>query len=332
MEFSCLWSKDAQQKKRKRWTDGVAKFDPTTGVLTIWDQDESTKVSSSRLKPDEANAVLQENGDETRVGSASLQIMAQLHGTAATHQRDPLAELTVDSARKPEAALTSSRVAPGKVGGRVGAAIGGATRSARGLGTGVKRRLGATITTATANSLLQSPSSPPVRDVSSGLAAGEATAARDERTSPLPLNQTGGLRTRGGGNVGGLRRFHAPRLASGKRSSTDTPSNGGTAEGDPVPPFTSSAKAPRLSGVGGNVRRGSDVGAHNAGGGGGSSADGTSAATTTAVVDPEDVVLEWTKGTPPQPIRAGATLARRLHPHQREGLKVLWDCLAGRGG
>lgn len=56
------------------------------------------------------------------------------------------------------------------------------------------------------------------------------------------------------------------------------------------------------------------------------------AAVAPVAVDPEDLVLEWTNGNPPQPIRAGATLARRLHPHQREGLKVLWECLAGRGG
>lgn len=34
----CLWSKDAQQKKRKRWTDGIARFSPASGLLSIWDQ------------------------------------------------------------------------------------------------------------------------------------------------------------------------------------------------------------------------------------------------------------------------------------------------------
>ena len=38
MEFTCLWSKDAQQKKRKRWTDGIARFSPATGLLSVWDQ------------------------------------------------------------------------------------------------------------------------------------------------------------------------------------------------------------------------------------------------------------------------------------------------------
>lgn len=38
MEFTCLWSKDAQQKKRKRWTDGIARFSSATGVLSVWDQ------------------------------------------------------------------------------------------------------------------------------------------------------------------------------------------------------------------------------------------------------------------------------------------------------
>lgn len=59
------------------------------------------------------------------------------------------------------------------------------------------------------------------------------------------------------------------------------------------------------------------------------------AATVTAAAagaNPEGLVLEWTAGNPPKPVMAGASLARRLHPHQREGLRVLWECLAGRGG
>lgn len=144
---------------------------------------------------------------------------------------------------------------------------------------------------------------------------------------------------RGGAEVGGARRFHAPRITAsaadadaGITSQTDRRDR---ARGSSSP----SSQAPnRLSGGGGQRtnansgdqdRRPSRVAAAAAVAK--PSGKGQSDAAP-VVVHPEDLVLEWTAGDPPQPIRAGASLARRLHPHQQEGLKILWECLAGRAG
>ncbi|CAM9782699.1 unnamed protein product [Chrysoparadoxa australica] len=57
------------------------------------------------------------------------------------------------------------------------------------------------------------------------------------------------------------------------------------------------------------------------------------AAYTPAYVDPDDLVLEWSgEEGREQPIRVGVSLARRLHAHQKHGVKFLWRCLTGKGG
>lgn len=130
---------------------------------------------------------------------------------------------------------------------------------------------------------------------------------------------------------GGARRFHAPRPSG----SALTGAVGGVSL---AVAGVRSITGPVRPGLAANCRGGSIAigsGSSGPGGGGGITHDSDAAATCSrpaTVVHPEDLVLEWTKGDRPQPIRVGATLARRLHLHQRDGLKVLWECLAGRGG
>ncbi|CAM9590447.1 unnamed protein product [Ectocarpus sp. 6 AP-2014] len=326
MEFTCLWSKDAQQKKRKRWTDGIARFSPATGVLSIWDQDASVKVSSTRLKPDEASAVLQEDGDESRVGGISIQIMADIGGQ---HQQQQQQQQSTQDAASETASTAGggSAAASAKVTGtpvRLGAA--------NGVKLGPRKKLGATSVLGKAGprSLLSAPAAaaPPGNGIRSG-AVGPVAG-----TMTSVLGGGGGIKRTGlggaGRGVGGARRFHAPRssgaaaVAAGanERESKNhklggsekslarrvSPGTGGS--------FSRSAGAGRAGGSGGGSGGGG-------GGGGGGGASGLS---------PDGLVLEWTAGDPPQPVMAGASLARRLHPHQREGLKMLWECLAGRRG
>ncbi|CAM9725690.1 unnamed protein product [Scytosiphon promiscuus] len=258
MEFTCLWSKDAQQKKRKRWTDGIARFSPATGVLSIWDQDVSTKISSTRLKPDEADAVLQEDGDETRLGSISVQVMADI--SAQRQQEHPGG--VQDAA--------TSAATPSKI----PAVDGEAVNSSR-------------------------PGLPPA--VGSGIRRGTLGVTRKLGSGKLGASCVG-LGGAGRG-VGGARRFHAPRLTSRPAAATAAT----------VPAASSVASASGSQQPGRARLLGNES---NAG----------------PIASAKGVVLEWTAGDPPQPVMAGASLARRLHPHQREGLKVLWECLAGRGG
>ncbi|CAM9655448.1 unnamed protein product, partial [Phaeothamnion confervicola] len=50
---------------------------------------------------------------------------------------------------------------------------------------------------------------------------------------------------------------------------------------------------------------------------------GPATAAAAAAVAEEDVLLEHA-GSPPRPVTVGATLSRRLHPHQRDGISFLW--------
>ena len=148
---------------------------------------------------------------------------------------------------------------------------------------------------------------------------------------------------------GGARRFHAPRQS---RDSAPSGTNAGTDTGPRVTSGPSLVAACGHQGTGplGGWSGGAPGGRASAGGGGGGGGGGGSGGVSRVVVDAlaprppppcrsansavnqEDLVLEWTGGDSPRPLLAGTSLARRLHPHQREGLKVLWECLAGRGG
>ena len=151
-----------------------------------------------------------------------------------------------------------------------------------------------------------------------------------------------------GRGKGGARRFHAPRLS---REAAPSGANPG-----PRPASATrlvAARDQRGAGKLGSGGGGAPGGRASAGGGsGGGGTDGggggrgasrvgldslalrasPACRRAEAAVNREDLVLEWNGDNPPRPLLAGASLARRLHPHQREGLKVLWECLAGRGG
>ncbi|CAN0138087.1 unnamed protein product, partial [Ectocarpus fasciculatus] len=315
MEFTCLWSKDAQQKKRKRWTDGIARFSPATGVLSIWDQDASVKVSSTRLKPDEASAVLQEDGDESRVGGISIQIMANIGGQQQQQQQQQNAASETASTTGVGGAAASGKVTGNPV--RLGAARGFK------LG-GAKKKLSATsmLGKAGPRSLLSAPAAAPappgngIRSGAVGPAAGTATVGLGGGGGATKRTGLGGA----GRGVGGARRFHAPRSSGATAAVT-----AGTKEREPNHNLGESESLVRRASPGRGASSSRSAGA-GGGGGGGSGGGGASG------LSPEGLVLEWTAGDPPQPVMAGASLARRLHPHQREGLKMLWECLAGRGG
>ena len=306
-------------------------------------------MSSTRLKPDEASAILQEEGDEARVGSLSVQIMA----IVATDNRQLQQDETQDiAAEHPRGAAARSGVAAA---GNVGTSSKPVGLAARGPGL-IRRKLGGSSRMGSAG-----PSSPhttgPLATNGSGSSSSAAVGgpcAADARppppsappaATPLKRNGLGG----GGRGIGGARRFHAPRLSSSAAAAAaagggGTPSSNSSASapacgkstGRPSAPGTGSPRlstSDRRSGVTANTATmaGAKVAAErssenhrNSGAGSGGGA--------AAAVDPEGLVLEWTAGNPPQPVMAGASLARRLHPHQREGLKVLWECLAGRGG
>ncbi|CAB1102361.1 unnamed protein product [Ectocarpus sp. CCAP 1310/34] len=304
--------------------------------LTLPAADASVKVSSTRLKPDEASVVLQEDGNETRVGGISIQIMADVGGQ---QQQQKQQQSTLDAASG-----TASTA-----GGGSAASSGKVTRTpvrpaeASGVKLGPRKRLGATsmLGKVGPRSLLSVPAA--AVPLGNGIRSGAVGPAAGTTTSVLGGSGGGGgiKRTGLGGagrGVGGARRFHAPRssgaaavVAAGanERESKNhklggsekslarrvSPGRGGS--------FSRSAGAGhgRDSGGGGGGSGGS--GGSGGGGGGGGGASGLS---------PEGLVLEWTAGDPPQPVIAGASLARRLYPHQREGLKMLWECLAGRGG
>lgn len=109
-------------------------------------QDGSQKIFATRLKPDEASYILQEDGEETRVGGVSLQIMASFskhptdhdssaQGNDCTQRRDPLGTLNTDGVRSPRKKAPTGRDVVAAQ-----AARGGRKPSA---GLGFKRRLGA---------------------------------------------------------------------------------------------------------------------------------------------------------------------------------------------
>ena len=333
-------------------------------------KDESMKVSSTRLKPDEASAILQEDGDEARVGSLSIQIMAKVSQQEQEQEQEQQEDEMKDESTVPVQSTTASGVptAAGKVGAS-SKPVG--LHAARGSGL-VRRKLGASSSSRLGPAGLLSPrtaaaplvgvgtgSTSGISGGSSATAAGASAADARPPTSAAassaaaaaaaaPLKRTG--LGGGGRGLGGARRFHAPRL-SWKAGAAAASGGAGTPNANPstsAPAWSKRTGRPSASGAGSLGATAADRGSAGAANaatiagaraaaerisgnhrGGGAASTGTA---TPAAVDPEGLVLEWTAGNPPQPVLAGASLARRLHPHQREGLKVLWDCLAGRGG
>ena len=139
-----------------------------------------------------------------------------------------------------------------------------------------------------------------------------------------------GLRGGRMGAAGGARRFHAPR------STGTAPAKQGVGPEASVPLVASGGFSTFSSGtqkmeqrVG--VSRGDTVATDVNDVELSRVAASSTAGKLDAATNQEDLVLEWRAGNPPQPLKAGGSLTRRLHPHQRDGLKVLWQCLAGRG-
>lgn len=302
------------------------------------------KVSSTRLKPEEASAILQENGDEARVGCLSVQIMANISDQQQQRQQSEAQDVA--------AAPTQSATVKGTVAtaGKAGTSSRAVGLAARGSGLG-RRSLRASIKLGSAGRALPHTAGPLASIASSGSTGGsgsigssgsnaEVAGASAAATRPPPSAAPGALKRTGlggsGRGSGGARRFHAPRLSSS--AAAVAARGGGKSTGRPSAPPGAGSPSLTAANCGVAVSSAATAGAkvaaersfENRRSGGVASTAATAAAA--AAADPEGLVLEWTAGNPPQPVMAGASLARRLHPHQREGLKVLWECLAGRGG
>lgn len=297
-------------------------------------------MSSTRLKPEEAASILQEDGDEARLGGISLQIMAVIQQPQRTHD----AITAAAAASTPLSSIAATRVGGGDGGGvKAGTAsrLGGLATGGSGFRRG---KLGAA-----RRSLLPAAAAPLASGGDGGRSGGSSSAAVGAASRAAVVgvgpSTTGSVKRAGlgvtGRGVGGAGRFHAPRsfysAAAAERETTpnanSTASVSARREGSSCGLAEAGGRSPRFAGAG----RDSGAAAATAvavantppGGSSGNREDGVHEA---AAVSPEGLVLEWTAGDPPRPLLAGASLARRLHPHQREGLKVLWECLAGRGG
>jgi Protein of unknown function (DUF2439) len=71
LRFTCVYSNDAAQKKRKRWADGVCEY--SAGVLRVHSET-TERVASARFTQAEATALLQVD-TEFRAGGIAIQIV-----------------------------------------------------------------------------------------------------------------------------------------------------------------------------------------------------------------------------------------------------------------
>lgn len=297
-------------------------------------------MASTRLRPNEASALLKEDSQEFRVGGISLQVIAELRRSSPS---PPPPSSPAKNRRKPHdahskggtdetagdlrtALATLHGGVPGERMGRPGRALMGRVESSIHEDAGAKpsplhSSPGAVAPETVAPTTTGPGTTATRRSVGPRAVAGKAPSLDRQLTTGVGRDQAG--QPKSGGTRMGLsralgkgraRRFQIPR-PSGNAVAAG-PAGDGSSSGKETRSHTSTTAVPG----GGKPRTPSR-------------AAGTgSQAGAAVVIDPGDVVLEWTKAEPPQPIRVGVTLARRLHPHQREGLKVLWECLAGRGG
>lgn len=306
-------------------------------------KDNAVKITSTRLKPDEATAALRDDVEESRVGSISLQIIGPIESSAqqqetppletqgvATPHRQPIATFgSVDPAGTPTVVShgssnhapdqasgleeatsgihpsppTSAPASSDHPGAAVSAGFSGQPLSTHQKGLGLKKRsfkpLKSSLGPRARDGLVKRPNASELSSNEGNKGVNKLNEDDSFRSNEVGGGVRGNARSGllGGrvGGAGGARRFHAPR------STVETAG-------------TQSAKM----GSGGRPTTVVDV--------------ATAAGTSNAVENHNDLVLEWTAGVPPQPITAGGSLTRKLHPHQRDGLKVLWRCLVGRGG
>lgn len=328
------------------------------------------KITSTRLKLDEAAATLRDDVEETRVGSISLQIIGpvesstqrqetpplEAQGVATPHLKLPVSSGGVDPAGEhddPRKAFTrtvglqfssksssssvltptvvsrgSSNHAPDQASGleetksrihpppptsapassdhpgeAVSTGFSGRPSSTHQKGPGLKKRafkpLKSSLGPRARDGLIKRPDASELSSTEGNEGVNELNG--DDSCKPNEVGSgvrgTARVGLLGGrvGGAGGARRFHAPRSTV----------------------VTAGTQSARI-GSGERPTTVADV--------------ATAAGTSNAVENHNDLVLEWTTGVPPQPITAGGSLTRKLHPHQRDGLKVLWRCLAGQGG
>jgi Protein of unknown function (DUF2439) len=93
LRFTCVYSNDAAQKKRKRWADGVCEY--CAGFLTVHNET-TERVVSTRFTQAEATALLQVDS-EFRAGGIAIQIVGRVHPTC-------VAEASAESAASAGAA------------------------------------------------------------------------------------------------------------------------------------------------------------------------------------------------------------------------------------
>lgn len=310
---------------------------PSRLLLSAFKQEGSTKVSSTRLKPDETTAMLQEDGDETRLGGISIQIIANV--TQEQHHHPTVEE-----------GAPSSLTAPKKP-----FAAGTVVLSGGGVTPSLKRRafkpFVSKLTPQPRIVLRNNDDSPAPSQATENIHPNTSTTLGSPSGSQQTAAAAGPRKRAGlggsGRGAGAARRFHAPRssgvLVAPSDTGVDAARSGmGTTRPSPVSGALSTTPAWQVSdrpGVRGTVaitggspfvtgvNCDSSVAGRSA-----AAPESSSRRGPDSVENPEDIVLEWTAGDSPQPLRVGASLARRLHPHQREGLKVLWECMAGRGG
>jgi Protein of unknown function (DUF2439) len=74
LRFTCVYSNDAAQKKRKRWADGVCEY--SAFFLTVFG-DTTERVATARFTQTEATALLQVD-NEFRAGGIAIQIVGRV--------------------------------------------------------------------------------------------------------------------------------------------------------------------------------------------------------------------------------------------------------------
>lgn len=296
------------------------------------------KISSARLKPEEASEMLQEDGDEARVGGVSVQIMAQVQQQqqqgenhdakspphVAGNDRPSTRPLATAAVFKHSKLRTAGG---GGVGG--GGSTPGATRPAfKPLVSRLTPQPRQDGTSSTDGGIVLTPAPSKVADNLD--ASADSSAAR----AGGAVGGTGTRKVKSFRGVGGARRFQAPRSSGVAAAASPGITSPGVVGTSPLQAsrVRSNAAVQHSSGLVRVVNRAPGDPPVTCVSGTSEKRSGSGDPTPDVRVDPGDLVLEWTTGNSPQPLRAGASLARRLHPHQREGLKVLWECLAGRGG
>lgn len=324
-------------------------------------KDSTVKITSTRLKPDEAAAALRDDVEETRVGSISLQIIGpvessaqrqetpplETQGVAAPHSQPPPTSGGVDPAGghdDPNKAVTRAIGLQSSSGSSSSSALTSTVVSRRssnpaqdqasgleeakrgihrsGFGPGLKRRAFKPFTSSLGprarDDLMKRPDARELSSTEGNKGVNELNEDDSFRPNKFVGSMRGTARMGlvGGrvGGAGGARHFHAPRSTVVTAATQNAKVRGLSPRvgsgGRPTAVEVADIKECELSP--------DDV--------------ATAASVSNAVENRDDLVLEWTAGDPPQPIKAGGSLTRKLHPHQRDGLKVLWRCLTGRGG